>query len=324
MLGFVLRRLAVSLVVVLLAAATALVVTRLAPGDMTSELVGSGASASAIAAERVRLGLDRSPGALLVDWLSGVARLDLGTSLLYGRPVAALVLERTWHSAVLAASAIVTATLLGIPLGVLAGAWRGPWSAVIRLVSIGGLSVPPLVSSLALVWLAARTGWFPLGGMSDLATASGTWAERTVDLARHLVVPVLALAIPLMATLERLQARAIADTLREPYIVAGRARGIKPRWLIWRHAFRPALLPVVAVAGMVLGTLLSGSFVVEIITAWPGLGRLMFDALRARDLELVAGCALAGGVGLSLGILLSDLGLAWLDPRLRERARGAS
>jgi peptide/nickel transport system permease protein len=193
---------------------------------------------------------------------------------------------------------------------------------LIHGLSIVLLSLPSLVSSLLLVFVAARTGWLPTGGMSSMEPAAAGWFAAAVDLARHLVVPAAALALPLMATLERLQARATAEVLREPYVIAARARGVPERRIVWRSTFKPALRPVVSVYGLIVGSLLSGSFVVEIVTAWPGLGRLMYDALRSRDLYLVAGCAAAGGLFLALGSLASDGALAVLDPRLRGRVGG--
>jgi peptide/nickel transport system permease protein len=139
------------------------------------------------------------------------------------------------------------------------------------------------------------------------------------DLLRHLVVPAAALALPLAATLERLQAQSTEETMREPFVAAACARGVSRRRVIWRNALKPALRPVAAIYGLICGSLLSGSFVGEMVTAWPGIGRLMFDALRSRDLYLVAGCAAAGGVFLALGSLLSDLALAAVDPRLRSQ-----
>ncbi len=322
MLSFLARRAAFAVLLVFVVSSSALVLTRLAPGDATSELVGSGISAETIAAERARLGLDRPLVAQYVDWLGRVARFDFGTSVMYGRPVGALVAERAGHTALLAATALVAATLVGVPLGVVAGSRRGAVARLIRGLSVILLSLPSLVSSLLLVFVAARTGWLPTGGMSSLDATAAGWVAALGDLARHLVVPAAALALPLMATLERLQARATADVLGEPYVIAARARGVPERRIIWRSTFKPALRPVVSVYGLIVGSLLSGSFVVEIVTAWPGLGRLMYDALRSRDLYLVAGCAAAGGLFLALGSLLSDLLLAALDPRLRSRVGG--
>jgi len=322
--GFLARRLAFSAVLVIVVSAAALVLTRVAPGDFTSDLVGSGATADAIAAERARLGLDRPLVEQLAGWFSRAIRFDFGTSLMYNRPVAELVAERARNTALLAIAALVLATLVGVPLGVVAGSRRSALSLLIRGGSIILLSMPSLVSSLLLVFVAARTGWWPTGGMTSLEGVGGGWAAWSLDVARHMVVPVGAIALPLAATLERLQAQATADVLAEPYIVTARAQGLSPTRILWRQALRPALLPVVSVYGIVLGSLLSGSFIVEIVTAWPGLGRLMYDALRSRDLYLVAGCAAAGGLFLSIGTLLSDVALAAVDPRLRARVESRS
>jgi peptide/nickel transport system permease protein len=314
---YIAKRLALACLLVVVVASAALLLTRLAPGDALSEQVGSGVSGRALAGERVRLGLDRPVAAQYVEWMSRAARLDFGTSIMYGRPVAGLVAERARNTAVLAVAALVAATLIGVPLGVVSGSRRGLLATIIRSGSIVALSLPSLVSSLLLVFVAARTGWFPTGGMTTPGAVGAGWLADVMDVARHLSLPALAIALPLAATLERLQSRAVAETLREPFVLAAVARGVPARRVLWRSALKPALRSVVAIYGLMIGSLLSGSFVVEIVTSWPGLGRLMFDALRSRDLYLVAGCAAAGGAFLGLGGLLSDVGLALIDPRLR-------
>lgn len=320
MLWYLVRRLIFAIILVGVVSSAALFLTSLAPGDITSEQVGTGVSSASMAAERRRLGLDRPVLEQWVTWMARAARLDFGTSLLYGRPVRDLVTERAGNTAVLAGLTLLVATAIGLPLGVVAGSRSGWLSQVIRSASVLLLSLPSLVSSLILVYVAAHTGWFPTGGMSSMdAAATSTLGLAAVDRLRHLVVPVLALAMPLTATIERLQANATSEVLREPYVAAARARGVSWNRLLWRDVLRPALRPVASVYGMVCGSLLSGSFVVEMVTAWPGLGRLMYEALRARDLYLVAGCAAAGGVFLSVGALVSDVVLAIIDPRLRGR-----
>jgi peptide/nickel transport system permease protein len=186
----------------------------------------------------------------------------------------------------------------------------------VRAVSILLLSMPPLLTSLLLVFLAARTGWFPIGGMRSIDSAGGGGAA--LDLLWHMVVPVLALAMPLTAMFERLQAQAMSEVVGQPYVLATLARGVPRARVIWRDALKAALRPAASIYGIVVGTLLSGSFAVEIITSWPGLGRLMLDALRARDVYLVAGCAAAGSIFLAAGTLLSDAALAVVDPRSTE------
>lgn len=310
------RRFAAAVFLVFVVSSGALVLARSAPGDATMELFGTGASAATVARERARLGLDAPLLQQYLQWVRRVARLDLGTSLLYQRPVGELVRERAANTALLAVLALVVGTLVGIPLGVYTGSRSGSAvAALVRAGSLVALSLPPLLTSLLLVFLAARSGWFPIGGMGR---GEAAFVGRLADLAWHAAVPALALALPLAATLERLQARALADTLGEPYLLAAAARGLSRRRILWRHALPVALKPVAALYGILVGHLLSGSFAVEIVTAWPGLGRLTYDAMRARDVYLVAGCAAAGSLVLAAGAILSDLLVAVVDPRVRE------
>ena len=180
--------------------------------------------------------------------------------------------------------------------------------------------MPPLLASLLLAFLAARTGWLPVGGMSSVNALDLGWPAWLSDLAWHLPLPVLALALPLAATFERLQSQSIAEVLHQPFILAAIARGVPHGTVILRHAWRVSLRAICGVYGIAIGALLSGSFVVEYVTAWPGLGRLMYEALRARDIYLVAGCAAMGSFFLAVGTLTGDLLLAAADPRVREGA----
>jgi peptide/nickel transport system permease protein len=317
MLSYLLRRLLFAAFLVFAVSSASLVVTRLAPGDYATGALGFDATEAARAQMRARYGLDRPLAAQYWDWLGRAVRLDFGRSLAYDRPVIDLIPERAANTAILALSALFLATMVGLPLGILTGTYRGgALPGTVRAVSVLLLSMPPLLTSLLLVFLAARTGWFPIGGMRSIDTASGGGAA--LDLLRHMVVPVLALAMPLTAMFERLQSQAISEVVGQPYVLATLARGVPRTRVIWRDALKAALRPIASIYGIVVGTLLSGSFAVEIITSWPGLGRLMLDALRARDVYLVAGCAAAGSVFLAAGTLLSDAALAVVDPRSTE------
>ena len=314
------RRLAFALLLVPVVSSSALLLTRLAPGDFAAE---QGLDLDAASRERLRLdlGLDRPIAQQYLSWLGGVARLDFGTSLLYSRPVSAIVGERAVNTAVLAAIALIVATMVGVPLGIYSGTSTGPGRSIVRTLSIIGLSVPPLVGSLALVFVAARTGWFPVGGMTSSASGALSATEWLADLARHLPLPALALAIPLAASLERLQSEAIAAASHESFVAASRARGVDRMRAILHHAWPVSLRPVLGFYGVMIGSLFSGSFIVEVVTSWPGLGRLMFDALKARDMFLVAGCAATGALFLAAGTLVADLLLAYTDPRVRSGER---
>ena len=311
LLRFIARRVAAAAVLVLLVSSAAMLLARLAPGDHLSDF---GVDPAVAAAECARTRCNDPLLTQYAVWLGRAVRLDLGESVRFGRPVRQLVEERASNSVVLGAWALSVATALGIPAGVLTGSRRrGAAARMARGTSTLLLSVPPLVSALLLLLVASRTGWFPVGGM---ALDDAPMTERL----RHLALPVLALALPMAATLERLQSRAIAESLSEPCILAAAARGLTPARIVWRHALTLSLKPVLAIYGIIIGSLISGSFAVEYVMAWPGLGALMYDALVARDAYLVAGCAAAGAVALALGILFSDIALAAVDPRLREAA----
>lgn len=313
---FLLRRLLSALLLVIVVSSAALWVTLAAPGDFTTE-DALGQDAAVVARRRAELGLDRPAGQQYLEWLGHAVRLDFGESLLYSRPVAVLVRERAVNTALLAAAALLLATGLGVPAGIYTALRAGGAGArAVGLLSLILLSTPPLIGSLALVMLAASTGWLPIGGMGS-AAAAARWDSWAFDLGRHLVLPTLALGLPLAAVLERLQSQALRETSRERFVRAAEARGLTPAQAVLRHGWKVSLGPVLGVYGLIIGSVFSGSFIVEVITAWPGLGRLMYDALRARDLYLVAGCAAAGAGCLAAGTFLADLVHAAVDPRLR-------
>ena len=316
---YVLRRLAFGLVLVFLASSFSFLLTHLAPGDATTSLVRPGVTPETIARERARLGLDQPLATRYLHWMSRVAALDLGFSTLYRRPVSELLGERIPNTVRLATTALTLATVSGVWLGVVTGSRPRVWSSrVVGSVSMVALSVPSLLASLMLAFMAARTGWFPVGGMSSPALEGQGWLANVLDHGWHLVLPALAIALPLGATIERLQSQSMGDTLHLPYVRAAAARGIPRPRILWAHAFPVAVRPVLGVYGVILGSAFSGSFVVEYVTAWPGLGRLMYEALMARDTTLVAGCALAGSSCLALGTFVADVALFGADPRLRE------
>jgi peptide/nickel transport system permease protein len=309
------RRLILALLLVLGVASGAFLLTRLAPGDAMTPDPFTGVTQRQ--AERERLGLNRPILEHYVSWLGRAVRLDFGESILYSRPVSELLGERAANTAILASSALVLATLIGLPLGVYTATHRGGvGSRLARVASMLLLSTPPLIGSLLLVLLAARTGWLPSSGMTSASGLSG-W-RWLLDVMTHLPVPALALALPLAATLERLQSQSLVDVSHEPFLRATLARGVSRRDALLRHAWPASLGPLLGLYGVIIGTLFSGSFVVEVVTAWPGLGRLMVDALGGRDIYLVAGAAAAGAACLATASFVTDVVHAAIDPRVRE------
>jgi peptide/nickel transport system permease protein len=315
------RRLLFAGVLIALTSSSALFLARLAPGDLTSQL-GPFASPVDIENTRIRFNLDRSPISQWGLWVSRAMRLDFGESFLYNRPVAPLVVRAAGNTALLGVVSLLLATFAGLSLGVFTGARSGTLPMLVRSVSLVCVSLPPLVTSLALVFLAARTGWLPAGGMVSSSASDQTWSVWMLDVLRHLPVPVLALALPMAATFERLQSQSMADAVHQPFVLAAIARGVPATRALLRHAWPSSLRPICGVYGLAIGALLSGSFIVEFVTAWPGLGRLTFEALRARDVYLVAACAASGAAFLAIGTMTGDLLLAAADPRVRQESVG--
>jgi len=298
LLAFVARRVVAAGVLVAVVSTGAFVLTRLAPGDAVTDVLLNGADKATVDKARARLGLDQPFSTQVGHWLSGLSRFDLGRSSAYDAPVAPIAREKAANTALLAAVALAIA-LVGLPIGVLTGARPVGWLAVVVTpLSVALVSCPPIVGALALLWLAVSTRW--------LSIAPGS-----------LGVPALALALPLVATLERLQSQATAEALRAPDVVAAAARGLSPARVLWRHAARQSLRPVLGIAGVLIGSLFSGSLAVEVVTGWPGLGRLMYEALAGRDVFMAAGCALVGATVLAVGNLAADIARAVVDPRTR-------
>jgi peptide/nickel transport system permease protein len=296
---FMIRRALAGVLFVVVVSSSAVLLARLAPGDVTAQMRVSGFTAAQIAAERDRLGLDRPVLAHLGDWLRGLVRFDLGRTS-KGQAVAPLVGDAAAHTARLAAVALIAATLIGIPLGIVTGARPRGWIARgFTPISIALLACPPLVGALGLLLLAVETGW--------LSVTPGSIA-----------LPAIALALPLAASLERLQSQATSDALSSLDLTAAAARGIPWRRRLWIHAGRQSLRPVLGVYGVMIGTLFSGSLAVEVITGWPGLGQLMAAALTSREIFLVAGGVSAGAALIVAGNIAADGVRLFVDPRVRE------
>lgn len=277
----------------------------LIPGDPVEMMLGESAAPADAAALRAQLGLDRPLGVRLLDFLGDLARGDLGTSLAFRAPVARVIAERWPATLELAAAAFVIALVIALPLGVLAGLRpHGPGDRAARLVSLAGTCLPsfwlgPLLVLVFSFWL----GWLPVSGRGGPA---------------HLVLPAVTLALGMAGVLVRLTRASLLTALREDHVRTARAKGCAPWRVVALHALRTALVPVVTVASLQGGALLAGAIVTETVFAWPGLGRLVVQAIAARDYPLVQGCVLVLGASYVVVNALADVLAARLDPRLRD------
>lgn len=314
------RRLLHGLMTMFLLTVLAFVLADLAPGDLVSQLeLDPRISPQTIEHLRVQYGLDRPWPQRYVRWLASVAEGDFGYSLSYHLPVRQVVVPRLANSLLLTASATVLAWILGLLFGALAACRRDGWlDRLLLLVNGALLAVPNLLLALAALWLAASSGLFPVAGMASLDAADLTPWQRLTDRLWHWVLPASTLALGLLPTLAAHTRQGLIDALASPYVLAARAHGIAPRRILWRYALRGAANPLISLFGLSLGTLLSGSLIVEIVLGWPGLGPLLLNAVLARDTHVVLAGALLSAGCLGLGNGLADLLLWRSDPRLRR------
>ncbi len=275
-----------------------------------------------VAQLREQYGLQRPFAERYARWLGGALRGDLGHSFQYHTPVAGLIAERLGNTLLLALSGLLLVWGLSLPLGVLAA--RRPHGLLDRAVgslATIGLAMPRVLLALLALLLAASTGAFPVGGLHD-PVAWDWWgpAAKAADVLRHLVLPASVLALGGLAGHLRHVRAALRQVLDGPTVRAARARGLSERRVLLRHALPNAANPLISLLGQDLGTLLAGSFLVEVVFAWPGLARLSVEALLGKDVFLVMASVLVATVALVVGNLVADLLLAGLDPRVREAA----
>lgn len=304
MVAFITRRLLSAFVVMALVSVVVFAALHLIPGDPVVVMLGSFASKDAVERMRQQLGLDRP---LIVQYREFVLRAlrgDLGISLVYRQSVAGLVFPAYRATLILALIGTVISSGLGILTGVVAASrLRSLADYAISLGVVLGIAMPSFWFAMMLIILfSLKLGWLPFGGYG---------------LDSHLVLPVLALASGQVALVSRMTKGAMTDTLFEPYIQTARAKGLTSARVLWRHALKNALIPVVTVLGLRFGALLGGAVTTEIVFSWPGIGRLIVDAARARDYPIIMAASLLVAASFVIVNLIVDMLYAVIDPRIR-------
>ncbi|HWJ86624.1 MAG TPA: ABC transporter permease [Pelagibacterium sp.] len=312
MLSFVLRR-AFTLVATLMAASVVIFFTlEVLPGDPAAFMLGLNVAPEALAALREQLGLDAPVLLRFWQWVTGMLQGDFGISYTYRVPVAGLIADRLLVSLPLAIYALALAVLVGIPVGVLAAIKRnGPVDTAAMGLAQIGIALPNFWFAMLLVLLFSVTlRWFSSGGFPG-------WDDPGAAIAA-LTLPAVALALPQAAILARVMRSSLLDTLDEDYVRTARAKGLSRRQALWHHALRNALIPVLTIMGLQFSFLLAGGIIIENVFYLPGLGRLAFQAITARDLIVVRSVVMILVFAVVLVTFLVDLGYAAIDPRLRR------
>ena len=305
MLRYLSTRLLYMLPVIWLVVSVVFLLIHLVPGDPIQQMLGEGVPAADIAAARHAYGLDVPLGTQYVNYWRGLLRGDMGKSLRYNKEVGQLIGEAYPWTLQLTVAALAVALLLAIPAGVRSALHRNRWDdRALGFVSLLGLSFPNFALGPILILLfAIQLGWLPVSG-------SGSW--------QNLVLPAITMGASLAAILTRMVRTSMLEELGLDYIRTARAKGLSERAVVYRHALRNAMIPVLTVVGLQFGAMLAGAIVTETIFSWPGIGRLTVQAISNRDYYLVQGCILVIGLTYVLVNFLTDLAYSALNPRIRQ------
>ena len=294
----------------------------LAPGDVADTISQSmgGADQELLDQIRADYGLDQPFLVQLGRYVGGVLRFDLGFSFFYNQPVTDLILERLPATLLLVITAQVLALFIGVMLGVFSARKpNGILSHFVTFLALFGYSAPVFWTGiLLLIGFSLQFQWFPVAGMRDVTISGGFWVHF-VDVARHLVLPTITLASIFLALYSRLSRATMMEVLGSDYVRTAKAKGLSQRQVVYKHALKNALSPVITLAGLQLSAVVSGAVLVETVFSWPGLGTLAFQSIIARDTPTTLGILFFSALVVIVGNLLTDLALRLVDPRLRGR-----
>jgi len=295
------------------------VLLSIAPGNFYDELkLNPQISPETVAALKLEYGMDRPLPVRYLRWVASVGKGDFGYSLSYHCSVGSLLWPRARNTLLLTGLATLLAWMVAVPWGVLEALHRGRWidrtgGALTALL----LAVPDVLLGLLFLLFAARTGWFPTGGMASMNAAGSALPARFQDLALHLFLPVLALGLGTIPVLVRHVRAAMVAALESPFMEAAQGHGIHKWRLVYRHALPAAMNSLISLLGFSIGSLLSMSLLMEVVLGWPGLGPLTLEAMLARDVYVVMAAVTLSSVFLVAGNLIADALLYWNDPRIR-------
>jgi peptide/nickel transport system permease protein len=314
---YILKRFLQAIPLLLIVSIMSFVMLKLAPIDPLASMRANPAiSAAAIKAEEQRLGLDKPAPVQYLIWLKDVAQGDLGIST-SGSSVFTLLMQRAGNTLILGSLSLLFTWLIAVPAGVYAAVHRGAWvDRAFGMLSTIGMSMPTFLLSLLLLMAALATGWFPIGGLTSQDFFERDALSQVIDIAHHLVIPVTVLTFVNVAAIQRQMRGTLLDVLRAEYVRTARAKGLAENAVVYRHALRNAINPLITLLGFEFSVLLSGAALTETVLAYPGLGRLTLEAVLTNDMNTVMASLMLGACMLVAGNLLADVLLKLADPRI--------
>ena len=316
---YIFRRVLVAIPLLFAMSLLTFLLMQLTPGNFFDSLkLNPQISPETIARYEQMYHLDRPVLEQYFHWVGNIFRLELGYSFFYNVPVATLLASRLWNTFILSLASLIFTWAVAIPLGVWAALNRNRLSErLLSLFSFASLSIPSFFLAMLLLYAASQWGILPLGGMRSAAFDDLSAIGKILDLGKHLIIPTLVISLGSIAALQRIMRGNMLDVLRQQYILSARAKGLPESRVIYSHALRNAVNPLITLFGYELSGLLGGAALTEIICNWPGVGSMMLTAVRAKDVYLVMSSMLMGGILLLIGNLIADILLAWSDPRIR-------
>jgi peptide/nickel transport system permease protein len=323
MLKYSIKRVLLSIPLLLGMTLVTFIFIHLAPGNFLATLkLNPQISREAISLYETQYHLKEPIIVQYVMWLKSLVTFDLGFSFSYQAPVKAVIASRACNTLLLSVATLIFSWLVVIPLGIIAASRKNKFiDRALAAFSYIGISTPSFFLALLLLFAAFTTRWLPAGGRSSIAYDDLTQMAKIVDTLKHLILPVLVLSLGSIASLQRILRSNLLEIMGSQYIMAAHARGLNKARILYVHALRNALNPMITIFGFELSALLSGAALTEIILGWPGLGQVILEAVRKQDLYLVMGSVLMGGLFLIVGNLISDILLALSDPRIRFERR---
>lgn len=318
---YILKRIIQTIPLLIMVSLISFFIIRLSPVDPLAELkLNPSISPETVQKERQRLGLDKPIIVQYEKWAFSFIRGDLGVTST-GEKVSQKLKERIPNTLLLTSIVILLTWLVGVPLGIIAAVrWKSKTDRILTVLTSIGMAIPSFFFAILLLMFAVKTGWFPIGGLTSPNFADMTFGGKFLDIAYHLVLPVFVLFTISLAGLQRQMRANMLDVLDSDYVKFARAKGLSENVVIYKHALRNAINPMITLLGFEFAGLLSGAALTEYVFQYPGLGRLILEAVLRSDINLVMASLMMGAVMLILGNLIADILLIITDPRIRVKS----
>ena len=320
-LKYILKRIIQTIPLLIIVSLISFFIIRLSPVDPLAELkLNPSVSPATVEKEKQRLGLDKPIIIQYGKWAYSFVRGDLGVTST-GEKVSQKLKERIPNTLLLTSIVIFLTWIVGVPLGIIAAVnWKTPFDRLLTVLTSIGMAIPSFFFAVLLLIFAVKTGWFPIGGLTSPSFSEMTFGAKFLDITHHLILPVLVLFTISLAELQRQMRANMLDVLDSDYVKFARAKGLPEFTVIYKHALRNAINPMITLLGFEFAGLLSGAALTEYVFQYPGLGRLILEAVMKSDINLVMASLMMGAVMLVLGNLIADILLIITDPRIRVKS----